>query len=184
MAHSIPRVHDDSLHIPTVEGHGTSVITLGSAAWDSWVEQARSFRFESPHASFTARKEQRPGGWYWYAYRRRHGTLHIAYLGKSEELSSERLHTVATVLERAEDSSRETSHQLQQRSFDVSLQNHHSSNVPSPLAMSGEDSQPSASPVPIHNLPIQVTSLVGREARLRQPRPPRSCAVLKSVCSV
>src|SRR5689334_15850866 len=105
MARSSPRVRDDSLHIPTHEGDGVSIITLGSAAWDSWVEQARSFRFETPHASFTARKEQRPGGWYWYAYRRRHGTLHIAYLGKSEELSIERLLTVATVLERAGDNS-------------------------------------------------------------------------------
>ena len=122
MARSIPRVQDDSLHVPTVEGDGISTIPLGSAAWDSWVEHARSFRFESPHASFTARKEQRPGGWYWYAYRRRHGSLHIAYLGKSEELSIERLHTVATVLKCAEDSSEETSHQSRQRPFDASLQ--------------------------------------------------------------
>src|SRR5215467_12410303 len=121
MTRSIPRVCDDSLHVPTQEGNGTSVIALGSPAWDTWVEHARSFRFETPHASFTARKEQRPGGWYWYAYRRRHGTLHIAYLGKSEELSIERLHTVAAVLEQAGDSSEETSQQPQQRSFDASL---------------------------------------------------------------
>src|SRR5690242_14769233 len=100
MARSIPKIRDNSLQMPTLEGKSSSVITLGSAARDRWVEQARSFRFESTYASFTARKEQRPGGWYWYAYRRRHGTLHIAYLGKSEELSSERLHTVAAVLER------------------------------------------------------------------------------------
>ena len=157
MVRSIPRVHDDSLHVPTREGN-ISIITLGSSAWDTWVEHARSFRFETPHSSFTARKEQRPGGWYWYAYRRRHGTLHIAYLGKSEELTIERLHTVAAVLERAEDSSEETRHQSQQRSFDASLQDHHTSNIPSPLALS------EARPAGKHNLPNQLTSLVGRES--------------------
>src|SRR5215472_14209362 len=135
MARSIPKIRNDSLLVPTLEGKNTSVILLGSAAWDSWVEHARSFRFESPHASFTARKEQRPGGWYWYAYRRRHGTLHIAYLGKSEELSIERLRTVASVLEHAEDSSEETSHQSQQRSLGTLLHEHHPSNIASPAAL-------------------------------------------------
>jgi hypothetical protein len=54
MARSIPKIRDDSLHVLTLEGHGTSVIALGSTAWDSWVEHARSFRFETPHTSFTA----------------------------------------------------------------------------------------------------------------------------------
>jgi predicted ATPase/DNA-binding CsgD family transcriptional regulator len=164
MARSIPKIRDNSLHVPTLEGKSTSVIALGTPAWDSWVEHARSFRFETPHASFTARKEQRPGGWYWYAYRRRHGTLHIAYLGKSEELSIARLHTVAAVLERAGDSSAETSHQSRQRSFDAALQTSHTSIIPFPTALSGADLLPEATPVAQHNLPIQVTSLVGREA--------------------
>src|SRR5215471_14350693 len=151
MARSIPKIQGDSVHMPTLEANGTSVIALGSAAWDSWVEHARSFRFETPHASFTARKEQRPGGWYWYAYRRRRGTLHIAYLGKSEELSIERLHTVAAVLERAADSSQETSHPSRQRSLDASLQAHHTSSIPSPLALNGADSQTSAKPAPTHH---------------------------------
>jgi predicted ATPase/DNA-binding CsgD family transcriptional regulator len=164
MARSIPRIQNDSLHVPTREDNGTSIITLGTPAWDSWVEHARSFRFETPHASFTARKEQRPGGWYWYAYRRRYGKLHIAYLGKSEELTIERLHTVAAVLELIEDNSEEPSHQPQQRSFDAPLQTHHTPSIPFPL--NGADSQTSARPVPQHNLPIQVTSLVGREAAI------------------
>jgi predicted ATPase len=166
MARSIPRVCDDSLHMPTLEGNGTSVIALGSAAWDAWLEQSRSFRFEGPHASFTARKERRPGGWYWYAYRRRHGKLHIAYLGKSEELTIKRLHTVATVLEHVEDSSEETSHLPQQRSFDAPLQAPHTSSIPSPLAPSIEGPLTEAKPIPKHNLPIQLTSLVGRESAI------------------
>src|SRR5215471_7135716 len=99
MTRSIPRVQNDSLHVPTRDG--VSSIMLGTAAWDSWVEHARSFRFEAPHAAFTARKEQRPGGWYWYAYRRKLGKLRSAYLGKSGELTQERLSSVAQVLEQA-----------------------------------------------------------------------------------
>jgi len=51
--------------------------------------------------TFTARKEQRPGGWYWYAYRRSQGKLHNVYLGKTEELTLERLNATAETLERA-----------------------------------------------------------------------------------
>jgi predicted ATPase/DNA-binding CsgD family transcriptional regulator len=166
MARSIPKIRDDSLQVPTLEGHGTNIITLGSAAWDSWVEHARSFRFESPHASFTARKERRPGGWYWYAYRRRHSRLHIAYLGKSEELNIERLHTVASVLERTEDSSEETSHQPHQRSSDALLQANHTTIIPFSLALSEAGSLTEARQAPKHNLPIQLTSLVGRESTI------------------
>jgi predicted ATPase/DNA-binding CsgD family transcriptional regulator/tetratricopeptide (TPR) repeat protein len=165
MTRSIPRVHDGSLHVP-IRDDTISVIALGSSAWEVWVEHARSFRFETPHASFTARKEQRPGGWYWYAYRRRHGTLHIAYLGKSEELSVERLHTVATVLAGAEGTSEETSHLPQQRSFDAPLHEHHLSNIPSPSALGEAGSLTEARQAGKHNLPIQLTSLVGREAAI------------------
>ena len=36
----------------------------------------------------------RAGGTYWYAYRRRNGKLTKAYLGKTEELTPERLQQV------------------------------------------------------------------------------------------
>src|SRR5215469_14627215 len=176
MARSIPKVREGFLQQDNLEPTSTHTIGIGTAAWYSWLEQHSSFSFETPHASFTARKEQRPGGWYWYAYRRRHGTLHIAYLGKSEELSIQRLRTVGAVLERAEDSSEETRHQSRQRSFAAALQIPHTSIITFPPALSGADSLPEATPVPQHNLPIQVTSLVGREpaiatamALLRRP---------------
>jgi class 3 adenylate cyclase len=98
MAHSIPKARDGSLHQHTAEGTLLDPITIGTAEWYSWLEQHRSFCFEAGRMTFTARKEQRPGGWYWYAYRRSQGKLHSVYLGKSEELTLERLRAIATVL--------------------------------------------------------------------------------------
>src|SRR5947209_5551948 len=87
MAGSISRVRDGYLHQHTEEGSSAQAIMLGSAEWYAWLEQHRSFCFETPCTTFTARKEQRPGGWYWYAYRRKQGKLHTAYLGKTAELT-------------------------------------------------------------------------------------------------
>src|SRR6266516_1183769 len=98
MARSIPKARDGSLHQHTAGGTSLDPIMIGTAAWFSWLEQHRSFCFEAGRMTFTARKEQRPGGWYWYAYRRSQGKLHSVYLGKSEELTLERLRAIATVL--------------------------------------------------------------------------------------
>ena len=163
MARSIPKVRDDSLYAPTLEGSSTSVITLGSAEWYTWLERSRSFRFETPHSAFTARREQRPGGWYWYAYRRRHGKLHIAYLGKPEELTIERLNAVASVLEGAKDGSEEARPGSQQATVNVSVQANHTTIIPFPPALSVADALTQPEPVLRGNLPIQLTSLVGLE---------------------
>jgi len=77
----------------------TDTISIGTAAWHCWLEQHHSFTFETPRTTFTARKEQRPGGWYWYAYRRIRGKLHSTYLGKSADLTLERLKSTADVFE-------------------------------------------------------------------------------------
>ena len=73
---------------------------VGSPAWSDWVIGTTAFYFESPVGTFTARKELRSGSWYWYAYRKRAGRLSKLYLGKSEELTNERLAKVAQLLER------------------------------------------------------------------------------------
>ncbi|HKF36990.1 MAG TPA: hypothetical protein VKB35_08835, partial [Ktedonobacteraceae bacterium] len=76
MARSIPKVREGSLQQQSAEGTHLDPIPIGTAAWYRWLEQHHSFTFETPGTTFTARKEQRPGGWYWYAYRRRQGKLH------------------------------------------------------------------------------------------------------------
>src|SRR5947209_8248276 len=76
-------------------------VLVDTADWYAWLPTASTFTFHSEHGTFTARKERagsRRGGEYWKAYRRRHGKLYRAYLGKSEELTLEQLQSVAVVL--------------------------------------------------------------------------------------
>jgi predicted ATPase/DNA-binding CsgD family transcriptional regulator len=61
------------------------------------LEEHSLFLFEDASSRFSARKERRSGGWYWYAYRRQQGKLRSAYLGKSSELTQERLSTIADI---------------------------------------------------------------------------------------
>jgi len=93
MVRGIPKARGGSLHQYADGDTSLDPIIIGTAAWYSWLEQHRSFCFEAGRMTFTARREQRPGGRYWYAYRRSHGKLHTAYLGKSEDLTLERLNT-------------------------------------------------------------------------------------------
>jgi LuxR family maltose regulon positive regulatory protein len=80
---------------------GANAILVGTPAWFAWLEQATTFAFVGARGRFTARKERRGRtGWYWKAYRKRFGQLRSAYLGKSAELSLERLHQVAATLAR------------------------------------------------------------------------------------
>ena len=98
--HAIPRVIDNHLLPPERADASFPPIQVGSEAWYAWLSQPapRSFAFSSPQGTLTARREERHGTWYWYAYRSQSGRLHKAYLGKSEELTLPRLHEAATVL--------------------------------------------------------------------------------------
>src|SRR6266487_6909067 len=101
--HAIPRVIDNHL-LPPESAHASfTPIQVGSEAWSAWLNEPapRSFAFSSPQGTLTARREERHGTWYWYAYRSQSGRLHKAYLGKSEELTLPRLHEAATVLSAA-----------------------------------------------------------------------------------
>ncbi len=76
-------------------------VLVDTSEWYAWLSTASTFTFHSEHGTFTARKERagsKRGGEYWKAYRKRHGKLYRAYLGKSEELTLEQLKSVAVVL--------------------------------------------------------------------------------------
>jgi len=74
---------------------------VGSHEWWDWISssQAESFRFECDFGvkGYRARREEikSRAGSFWYAYKRVEGKLRKRYLGKSEELSLERLESVA-----------------------------------------------------------------------------------------
>ncbi len=98
MARDTPSVQDGRLTLP--DGRQRASIPVGSTAWWAWLAEAgtTSFRFGAGAARFTARRERKAGGRYWYAYRRQAGRLRKAYLGKAEDLTLERLHVAAATL--------------------------------------------------------------------------------------
>jgi DNA-binding CsgD family transcriptional regulator len=98
MAHSTPTVKDGCLQDLAMNENTSDTHVVGSAEWFAWLEHHCSFRFETDCVAFTARKEQRPGGWYWYAYRRKQGKLCSTYIGKLKELTLDRLGSVAEIL--------------------------------------------------------------------------------------
>jgi len=76
-------------------------IAVDSCDWYAWLQTASTFTFRGEQGSFTAHKERagnRRGRAYWRAYRTWQGKLHRAYLGQSEELTLERLQSVAVAL--------------------------------------------------------------------------------------
>ena len=98
MARTNPPPLVDHTHLLQPE-HAAEPIAVGSPAWYSWLEDATSFVFRSPHGTFTAYKERRgPTQEYWKAYRRRAGRLQRVYLGKSGELTLDRLNAAAAEL--------------------------------------------------------------------------------------
>lgn len=68
-----------------------NLIQVGSAAWNNWLNEHAGFVYESSAGHFTARREVRRGKDYWYGYRRREGKLSKTYLGKTGELTREKL---------------------------------------------------------------------------------------------
>src|SRR5215471_5072111 len=94
-----PRVKGETLVYR--QGEQEHVLTVGTAAWFAWLENASTFSFVGAAGSFTARHERaghQRGGWYWKAYRKQHGKLSSRYLGKSETLTLERLQAAAHAL--------------------------------------------------------------------------------------
>lgn len=101
-ATKLPTILDDGEFLETKEG---SMIEVGSSKFLSWLDNPdnRSFRFIAGFAgeqSFTARKETSKKGEadYWYGYRKVSGKLHKRYIGKSEDVTLERLKEVVFAL--------------------------------------------------------------------------------------
>jgi predicted ATPase/DNA-binding CsgD family transcriptional regulator len=138
MKQRCPTIREGKLHLPEGAEGRAGVICLGTAAWHRWLTDNSAFIFEMSHAHYSARKERRSGGWYWYAYRRRHGKLHTAYIGKSEELTLGRLCDVAAAF--ADDLSAPSTQRPSDPYADIDVE--------------------IAAPLP---LPIPLTPLVGRE---------------------
>lgn len=94
MARATPSVQQGVLN--TRENAQT--ITVETPEWFAWLGEHSVFRSLSPAGTFTARRERRATGWYWYAYRRQRGLLRSVYLGKAEELNLTRLNEAAGTL--------------------------------------------------------------------------------------
>jgi len=80
------------------DGAAKTPIPLDSPRWDQWLAGHKHFRFKGTAGHFSARCEEHKGGWYWYAYRRREGVLHKAYLGKPSDVNLARLEETAATL--------------------------------------------------------------------------------------
>jgi DNA-binding CsgD family transcriptional regulator len=95
----LPVVQEDILHY---QSNGQVCrLTVGTAAWYAWLSTATHFAFRSEVGTFTARREQaghKRGGWYWRAYRKREGRLWQLYIGTEQEMTLQRLRTVAARL--------------------------------------------------------------------------------------
>lgn len=100
---SIPAVVQGAIELESGQ-----VIELESPKGSAWLaeliidpesgkEKGRSFRYESMrgHASFTARNQPIRGISYWYGSKKVAGNVHKEYIGKLEDVTIERLESVA-----------------------------------------------------------------------------------------
>src|SRR5215218_9032564 len=95
MARTTPQVAGATL---VARADDARAIAVGTPAWYAWLDGASTFAFVGVGGSFTARKERRRAEGYWKAYRKRAGVLRSAYLGKSADLTLERLQAAAATL--------------------------------------------------------------------------------------
>jgi serine/threonine-protein kinase PknK len=78
----------------------SDALVIGSDAWRAALEDddRAGFHFAGASGQFTARRETRRQTTYWYAYRKSGRRLHKVYLGRTVELSLERLEQAAAAL--------------------------------------------------------------------------------------
>src|SRR5262249_6997666 len=94
---------------------GNEPLALDTPAWSSWVKEHTTFIYQDESLRFTARREKRPGGLYWYAYRRVSGKLLKRYLGRGHTLTFQRLQEVASALSKGHEEANEVSALLRTR---------------------------------------------------------------------
>ncbi len=149
------------------DGHVQTLMT-GTPAWFSWLQTATTFIFASDKGTFTARREQagnKRGGWYWRAYHKSAGKLRRVYLGRTEEMTVERLSAVATQLAGQDEV---VEHEHARARHGTPGQAGLEESLLRPLT-DGSRSQAehgaSSEPIRKHssNLPLPLTSLVGRD---------------------
>jgi LuxR family maltose regulon positive regulatory protein len=90
----LPAVRNGMLHTALRE----ALTQVGTPEWFVWLQEARSFTYAGAAGTFTARHEERSGHRFWYAYRQRDGALRKSYLGRSRDLTLQRLEQTAQVL--------------------------------------------------------------------------------------
>lgn len=100
MAKKPARVTDEYLFHPHTPGVGQA-IRIESPAWFAWLEREdpTPFQYVGAAGRFNAYREQKQrGAPYWMAYRHHQGKRYKTYLGKSEDLTRQRLAEVAAAL--------------------------------------------------------------------------------------
>ena len=169
MTQATPIIRSDTL-VYQQEGQEHTLV-VGTSAWYAWLRTATTFVFTCGSGTFTARKERagnKRGGWYWRAYRQRDSKLRRVYVGKSEELTLQRLNIVAAILAERDDitvDEREHVQHVQQGQPGSTRDQERFLQSPTgaswDLAEAGAASHSAARRS--SNLPAPLTSLIGRE---------------------
>lgn len=175
----LPLVSADRLHLHNEAGSEIAFLDVGSDAWYSWLadEQNHSFAFQNHLGRFTARRERKHRGWYWYAYRKRDGKLSKVYLGKAEEVTLTRLNAAATALtgqyfvsSGSASHAQETVGSAPQGPAELK-EDHNRFQLP-PMLVTAQPQEPIQASK--YYLPAQLTPLIGREQEIEA-----ACALLR-----
>jgi hypothetical protein len=105
MGANLPRISEQWVYGVEVP---SGSVQLDSAAWFAWLAAETTTRFSYPLFDpqvgyivgwMTVRKERRQrGSAYWVVYRRLGGQVRKVYLGRSEAVTAQRLHAIASRL--------------------------------------------------------------------------------------
>jgi hypothetical protein len=109
MAKNTPQVRHNRLFL-SAHPSAPCLCDVDSPTWFAWLDSATYFRYQTaqrlsvtarysrPMRPISVRKERRRRGFLWYANLRVHGTLYKRYVGRSSDLTVERLDEIAVLL--------------------------------------------------------------------------------------